>query len=29
MKIKFGLYFLLPLISVVTFNNSFAQERLC
>ncbi|EPC5681764.1 DsbA family protein, partial [Raoultella ornithinolytica] len=27
MKIKFGLYFLLPLISVVTFNNSFAQEH--
>ena len=27
MKFKFGLYFLLPFISVVTFNNSFAQEH--
>lgn len=27
MKFKFGLYFLLPFISAVAFNTSFAQNK--
>jgi thiamine transporter ThiT len=27
MKFKFGLYFLLPFISAVAFNTSFAQNN--